>query len=70
VWSDESSSCVLTNMRTNKLNIIISLTSDVVLLLIMLVGLLRLRLEIAEFGLGRVLWNQVRWWRYLLALIL
>jgi hypothetical protein len=26
----------------------------------MLVGLLRLRLEMGEFGLGRILWNQVR----------
>jgi len=34
----------------------------------MLVGLLRLRLEISEFGLGRILWNQVRWWRFFLAL--
>jgi hypothetical protein len=36
----------------------------------MLVGLLRLRLEIRELGLGRILWNQVRWWRFLLAVIL
>ena len=37
----------------------------------MLVGLFRLRLESGEFGkfgLGRILWNQVRWWRFLLAL--
>jgi hypothetical protein len=52
------------------MNIIVSLASDVVLLLIMLVGLLRLRVEIGEFGLGRILWNQVRRWQFLLALIL
>lgn len=52
------------------MNIIVSLVSDVILLLIMLVGLLCLRLEIGEFGLGRILWNQVRWWWFLLALIL
>jgi hypothetical protein len=46
-------------MQSNKMNIIVSLASDVILLLIMLVGLLRLRLEIREFGLGRILWNQV-----------
>jgi hypothetical protein len=57
-------------MQSNKMNIIVSLASDVVLLLIMLVGLLRLRVEIGEFGLGRILWNQVRRWRFLLALIL
>ncbi len=57
-------------MQSNKMNIIVSLASDVILLLIMLAGLLRLRLEIREFGLGRILWNQVRWWRFLLAVIL
>ena len=56
-------------MPSNKFNIIVSLASDVALLLIMLVGLLRLRLEIGKFGLGRVLWNQVRWWRFLQAVI-
>jgi hypothetical protein len=70
VWSDESSSCVIINMQSNKINIIAQLTSDVILLLIMVAGLLRLRLEIGDFGLGRILWNQVRWWRFLLALIL
>ena len=58
----------MTNMDSNKINIILSLASDVILLLIMLVGLLRLRLESGEFGLGRILWNQVRRWRFLLAL--
>jgi hypothetical protein len=57
-------------MQSNKINIIAQLTSDVILLLIMVAGLLRLRLEIGDFGLGRILWNQVRWWRFLLALIL
>jgi hypothetical protein len=51
-------------MQSNKMNIIVSLASDVVLLLIMLVGLLRLRVEIGEFGLGRILWNQVRRWQF------
>ncbi len=40
-----------------------SLVADVVLLLIMLIGLLRLLIGSgAAFGLGRVLWKQVRWW--------
>ena len=60
----------MTNMDSNKINIILSLASDVILLLIMLVGLLRMRIEIREFGLARVLWNQVRWCRFLLAVIL
>jgi hypothetical protein len=70
VWSDESNSCVLTDPQSFKINLIVEIASDVVLLLIMLVGLLRLRLEIRELGLGRILWNQVRWWRFLLAVIL
>jgi hypothetical protein len=52
------------------MNIVVSLVSDVTLLLIMLVGLLRLRLRMGAFGLGRILWNQVQWWRFLLAVIL
>jgi hypothetical protein len=36
----------------------------------MLIGLLRLRLGAGgAFGLGRVLWNQVRWWLFSLAVI-
>jgi hypothetical protein len=42
-----------------------SLIADVVLLLIMLVGLLRLSLGAGDaFGLERVLWKQVRWLRF------
>jgi len=62
VWSDESSSCVIINMQSNKMNIIVSLASDVILLLIMVAGLLRLRPEIGTFGLGRILWNQSLIW--------
>jgi hypothetical protein len=70
VWSDESNSCVILNPDSSKINIIAGLICDGLLLLIMLVGLLRLRLDIGVFGLGRILWNQVRWWRFLLAVIL
>ena len=36
------------------------------LLLIMLMGLLRMRLETGDvLGLGRLLWKQVRWWQFL-----
>ncbi|KAF8498166.1 hypothetical protein F5888DRAFT_1803088 [Russula emetica] len=65
VWSDESNSCVLLNPQSNKINIV-SLVSD----LIMLVGSLRLRHGFGEFGLGRIVWNQGRWWRFLLTAIL
>jgi hypothetical protein len=38
------------------------LGADVVLLLTMLVGLLRLRHDGTMFGLGKFLWNQVSCW--------
>jgi hypothetical protein len=67
VWSDETKSCVLLNPQSNKLNVIVSLVSDTTLLLIMLVGLFRLRFQTREYGFGHILWNQVRWWPFLLA---
>ena len=51
----------MTNPDSNNITIIVSMACDVALLLILLVGLLLLRLEIGEFGLGRILWKQVRW---------
>jgi hypothetical protein len=52
------------NLETSKANIIVTLATDIILLLIMLFGLLRLRVQGAGmFGLGRLLWRQVglRW---------
>ena len=60
-WSDETGACDLLNPDTSKPNIISSLVTDVILLLIMLMGLLRSRVgAIGAFGVGRMLWNQVR----------
>jgi hypothetical protein len=70
VWSDDSKSCVLLNPQSNKLNIIVSLITDVILLFIMVGGLFRMHLQVREFGLGRLLWSQVRLWRFLLVLVL
>ncbi len=51
------------NSDTLKLTFMSSLVADIVLLLIMLIGLLRLLIGSgAAFGLGRVLLKQVRWW--------
>ena len=47
------------NTERSKDNIIALLVSDVVLLLTMLVGLLRLRKDGTLFGLGKLLWKQV-----------
>ncbi|KAI0281967.1 hypothetical protein BGY98DRAFT_1094578 [Russula aff. rugulosa BPL654] len=61
-WSPEKGVCVLLNAETSKPNIISSLVTDVALLLIMLVGLFRLRREGTAFGAGRILWNQGLIW--------
>jgi hypothetical protein len=48
------------NLETSKANIIVTLATDIILLLIMLIGLLRLRVQGAGmFGLWRLLWRQV-----------
>jgi hypothetical protein len=53
--------CIVTNSETNKFNIVVLLATDIVLLLTMLVGLLRLRGDgIGTHGVGQLLWKQVR----------
>jgi len=45
--------------------------TDAVLLMTMFVGLLRLRRRGGStFELGRLLWKQVRWWWFSLAVVL
>ena len=56
-WVPEESVCILSNTSSFKLSVTSTFITDVVLLVIMLVGLLRLRLHI--FGLGELLWKQV-----------
>ena len=72
MWSHQANSClVVLNVGTNRLSVISILFTDVVLLLIMLIGLLRMRLETGDaFRFGRILWNQVRWWQRAAAAIL
>jgi hypothetical protein len=54
---------VVVNLRITKLNILVSLVTDIVLLLIMFFGLLRLGFhERGAFGLGRLVWKQVGHW--------
>jgi hypothetical protein len=50
------------NIDSIKYAVIGSLVFDIGLLLIMLIGLLRLRHEGGAFAMGRTLWTQVRWW--------
>ena len=61
MWSPEATTCTLLNLETNKPAVISTLATDVVFLLIMIIGLLRMHLEVdSVFALGRVLWKQVR----------
>ena len=58
------------NIEATKPNVATSLATDVVLLLIMLIGLFRERLRGGgAFALGRTLWNQVRWLWFSLVVI-
>jgi hypothetical protein len=51
---------VVPNLHISKLNILVTLATDIILLLIMFFGLLRLGFhERSAFGLGRLLWKQV-----------
>ena len=52
--------CVVTNIQSCKSSLIVLLGADVVLLLIMLAGLLRLRRHGGgSLAIGRLLWKQV-----------
>ena len=56
----EQEGCIVVNTESTKLNIIVTLVTDVILLLIMLVGLLRIRrYGCGKFGLGYLMWKQV-----------
>ncbi|KAN0141797.1 hypothetical protein V8E53_000259 [Lactarius tabidus] len=57
-WEPVQSACIALNMESSKKAAIVGLVTDVVLLLTMLFGLLRLRLHGNMFGLGQLLWNQ------------
>jgi hypothetical protein len=58
---DSSASCDAANIPSTKLNMIALLVTDIALLLIMLFGLLHLGFnEPGVYGLGRLMWRQVR----------
>ena len=67
VWEPEQSACVLLNTEGSQKTVIVAFVSDVVLLLTMLVGLLRMRLRGDMSGLRQLLWNQVGKALYLLS---
>jgi len=72
-WVPEVATCLLLtgNIQSERLNLIATLITDITLLVIMLVGLLRLRFhERIAFDLGRLLWRQVGCQRFYLAVLL
>jgi len=65
-WSHEANFCVPLNLASTKPAVISSLVTDVLLLLIMIGGVFRLRLEAAgAFDLGYILWKQGLIWLFL-----
>ncbi|KAF8487410.1 hypothetical protein DFH94DRAFT_687893 [Russula ochroleuca] len=61
-WSPEANACTMFNIDSIKYAVIGSLVFDIGLLLIMLIGLLRLRHEGGAFAMGRTLWTQGLIW--------
>jgi hypothetical protein len=58
-WAPTQGVCHVLHTESTKKTIFVVLVSDVVLLLTMLAGLLRLRLHGPMLGLGQFLWKQV-----------
>jgi hypothetical protein len=55
-------SCLPSGFCGVRLGLTMTFATDFALLLIMVIGLLRLRLEAGEMlGMGRLLWEQIRW---------
>ncbi|KAF8256865.1 hypothetical protein EI94DRAFT_1836410 [Lactarius quietus] len=64
-WAPTLSVCEVLNPEITKVTIIALLIADLVLLITMLVGLLRLRIHGTMFALGKFLWNQGLIWLFL-----
>jgi hypothetical protein len=63
--------CSVVNRHIPELNIFVTLATDIILLLIMSLGLLRLGFHERSgvSGLGHLLWKQVRYPRFSLAMM-
>ena len=58
--------CAALNSHHFELNILLAFATDIILLLIMISGLIRLGFhERGAFGLGRLMWKQVGYWYFL-----
>ncbi len=70
-WEPLKKACVVTNIQICKASLIALFFADIILLLIMLIGLLRLRRHGGgSLELGRLLWKQVGHRRCLFAVTL
>jgi len=59
-WNAVLRACIVLNSARTILNVIVSFIHDIILLLAMLVGLLRIRGQSGgAFEMGRLLWRQV-----------
>ncbi|KAH9956528.1 hypothetical protein BC827DRAFT_753747 [Russula dissimulans] len=58
-WSPAEATCLAPNIESGKLNFVATLSTEIVLLVIMLIGLLLLGFhERSAFGIGRLMWRQ------------
>jgi len=65
-YVEAAGTCLVLNTHSAKLNILVTLVTDILLLLIMLIGLLRLRFhEHGAFSMGRFLWRQGLIWLFI-----
>ncbi|VDB95601.1 unnamed protein product [Peniophora sp. CBMAI 1063] len=60
-WVPLQATCLVLNTQTSQANVTVTLCTDVILLVSMLIGLLRRR-QARTYGLWRVLWNQGLMW--------
>jgi len=62
-WSPDMATCLTLNIESSKRNFVATLSTDIILIVIMLIGLLRLGFhERRAFGLGRLMWRQGLIW--------
>ena len=70
-WVPGQETCVMVHMESIKISTIVALATDIGLILIMLLGLSRLRrCGGGIMALGRHLWNQVGLWHFFLTALL
>ncbi|KAH9954845.1 hypothetical protein BC827DRAFT_921301 [Russula dissimulans] len=70
IWSPLTNTCAVPNTTASKLNWIVALSTDIMMLLLMLLGLLRWRFESGGGGssVGRFLWTQGLIWIFLVTI--